>query len=148
MRWQFGPSLRKTPNDYLAIVASAALLAVSIVVWRDLFFFSKVVHLPEWATNLPSPIYTPAYLALVCLVPATFIPSTVSRAVRAVAWAVAISPIPALFVYIVGAAPRGADFWLNALFNYSWVVGFHCLVPALALLAVRGVARTIKGRDG
>ncbi len=135
-------------RHHLAIVSSAALLSVSIFVWRDLFFFSKIVHLPTWTAMLPSPVNTPAYIAFVCLVPAAFIPSTPSGAARALAWAVVFAPLPALIVYITRTMTSDPGSWLNAAFNYAWVVGFHCFLPALGLLAFRALAAVIKGRVG
>jgi len=136
------------PRHHLATIASAALLSVSVFVWRDLFFFSKVAHLPAWTAILPIPINTPAYLAFACLIPAAFIPSTASGAARALAWAIAFSPLPALIMYIASTVTSGTDLWLNAAFNYAWVVGFHCFLPALGLFAVRALAAAIKGRVG
>ena len=136
-------------RDLITTSFSAVLLAVSILVWRDLYFFSKVVYLPTWTANLPSPINTPAYLAVLCLLPAAFISSTRGAAVRAVAWAVLVAPLPALGVYATSTSTTGVNLVLNTVFNYGWVVGFNCLVPALVLLGLRVAASAIKERtDG
>jgi hypothetical protein len=135
-------------RDHVAILTSLLLLAVAIVVWRDLFLFSKVLHLPAWTSSLPDPINTPAYLAALCLMPAAFISSTLPAAVRAATWSVLGAPLPALGLAAIGDSIRDVDVLLNSLFNYAWIVGFHCLVPAVALLAVRVAARVIKERAG
>lgn len=133
-------------RDHIAIITGAAMLATSVIVWHDLFLFSKVVRLPGWAASLPSPINTPRYLAFLCLLPGAFFTSTLSAAIRAVAWTVLFAPLPALVVYLASAAATGAVLWFNAAFNYAWVVGWHCLAPALAVLTTRAVARGIKRR--
>ena len=124
-------------RDLITTSFSAVLLAVSILVWRDMYFFSKVVYLPTWTASLPSPINTPAYLAVLCLLPAAFISSTRGAAVRAVAWAVLVAPLPALGVYATSTSTSGVNLVLNTVFNYGWVVGFNGRVPALVLLARR-----------
>jgi hypothetical protein len=136
-------------RDPITTCFSAVLLATSILVWRDLYFFSKVVYLPTWTANLPSPINTPAYLAVLCLLPAAFISSTRGAAIRAVIWAVLVAPLPALGVYATSTSSSGINLVLNTVFNYGWVIGFNCLVPALVLLGLRVAASSIKERtDG
>jgi hypothetical protein len=125
-----------------------ALLATAVLIWRDLFFFDKVVYLPAWTASLPSPIDTPRYLAFLCLLPAALLTSTLPAAIRAVAWALLLAPLPVLVVYLVNDPSTGADLWFNTAFHYAWVVGFHCLAPALLLLVARAVARAVKGRVG
>lgn len=133
-------------RDLITTSLSVALLAVSVLVWRDLYFFSKVVYLPTWTAGLPSPINAPAYVAALCLLPAAFISSTPGAAVRAVAWAVVVAPLPALGVYATSASSFGVNLVLNTVFNYGWIVGFNCLVPALVLLGLRVAASAIKER--
>ena len=133
-------------RDLITTSFSAVLLAASILVWRDMYLFSKVVHLPTWTASLPSPINTPAYLAVLCLLPAAFISSTRGSAVRAVALAVLVAPLPAIGVYATSTSTSGVNLVLNTVFNYGWVVGFNCLLPALVLLGLRVAASVIKER--
>lgn len=131
-------------RDLIATITSTALLAAAVVTWRELFFFSKAVHLPTWTTNLPSPIDTPRYLAFLCLLPAALFASTLSAAIRAIAWAVLLAPLPALVAYLASGSATGPDRWLNAAFNYAWVIGFNCLVSALILVAARALVLAAK----
>ncbi len=133
-------------RNYLAIIASATLLSVSILIWRDMFLFSKVVYLPTWTAILPSPINTPVYVAFVCLLPAAFIPSTPQGAAHSLVWTVLFSPSLALIAYVAGTISPDSNLWLNAAFNYAWVIGFHCFLPALGLFAVRILAAVVKRR--
>lgn len=40
-------------RNQLALGISIVALSVAMVVWVELFIFSKVVHLPQWADVLP-----------------------------------------------------------------------------------------------
>lgn len=131
-------------RDLIAICSSVVLLAVSVLVWRDLYFFSKTVHLPAWTASLPDPIHTPAYLAVVCLLPAAFISSTLRSAARALAIAVLVAPLPALGVYVI-SKPAGADLLMNTVGNYGFIICYHCFLPASGLLALRVAANSVKG---
>lgn len=133
-------------RNRVATITSAALLAAMVLIWRDLFFFAKVVFLPAWTASLPSPIDTPRYLAFLGLLPAAFFTSSLFAAVRAVAWALLVAPLPALVVYLAGETTTGADPWFNAAFHYVWIVAFHGLAPALLLLAARAAACAVKRR--
>ena len=135
-------------RNNIALAVSLALLSVSIAVWREWFLFSKVVYAPEWSFFLPVLVRAPAFAVFVCLLPAALLPATPSGAARAMSGAVVFSPLPALIMYIASTVTSGTDLWLNAAFNYAWVVGFHCFLPALCLFAVRALAAAIKGRGG
>jgi hypothetical protein len=110
-----------------------------MVIWVDLFIFSKVVYLPAWANVLPAPILAPAFLAFVCLIPAAVVPDTLGGARWAVARSVLLSPLTAIAAYALNPANQDRFLPANAIFNYLWIVLFHCLVPALLLVIVRGV---------
>lgn len=127
-----------------ATFTSAALLATSIFIWRDLFFFSKTVHLPAWTAVLPSPINTPLYLAFFCLLPAAFLTSTLSTAIRATAKAIFLAPLPTFFFLLLSQVGFDIVELVGVLFTYVWVVGFNCLAPALLLVAARAIASAVK----
>jgi hypothetical protein len=131
-----------------ATFTSAALLATSIFIWRDLFFFSKTVHLPAWTAVLPSPIDTPLYLSFFCLLPAAFLTSTLSTAIRATAKAIFLAPLPTFFFLILSHVGFDIVQLVGVLFTYVWVVGFNCLAPALLLVAARAIASAVKGYFG
>jgi len=126
-------------RNQLALGISIVALSVAMVVWVDLFIFSKVVHLPQWADALPLPILAPSFLVFFCLIPAAFGPDSFKSACHAIIFSLLVCPIAAVISYAVN--PLYQDWFLpaNALFNYFWVIGFHCLVPAMLLLAVRAI---------
>jgi hypothetical protein len=127
-------------RDRISTLASLALLAAVMVGWADIFNFSKTVFLPEWAKLLPSPINTPAYLTLLCLIPAAFASTSIQRAVQSVAATVFIAPLFATATYALNPIHQDTYLLANVLFNYVWVVLFDCAVPALLLLAIGVVA--------
>jgi len=127
-----------TRNQYAAI-ASTLLLAAAMTIWSDLFAFSKAVHLPAWTKHLPNPINTPAYLAFVCLAPAALVPITPVSAGLAVIRCLLIAPLPALIGYALNPIYQDQYLFWNLIFNYLWMILFHCLIPALLLLSVRAV---------
>lgn len=124
---------------------SALLLSCTMVLWQDLFLFAKSIHLPTWAKSLPSPVFAPSYLAFLCLIPAALFSPTLSTALRAVLITLCVSPLPALMLY--ANQPRWSlrhDLWVNLLFNYVWMIGFFCLLPAIVLLLARFIWQVVK----
>lgn len=127
-------------RDHISTLTSLALLSTVMVIWADLFNFSKTVRLPEWANLLPSPINVPAYLTLLCLIPAALASTSVQRTVQSVAASVFVAPLFAIAVYALNPIHQNPYLFANALFSYGWIVLFHCTAPAFLLLAVRAAA--------
>ena len=126
-------------RNHTAFVASTLLLSAAMVIWVDLFTFSKVVYLPAWAKVLHTPIMAPAYLAFVCLIPAVFVASSLENARLAVIKSVLLSPVAAIAAYALNPAYQDRFLPMNVLFNYVWIVLFHCFLPALLLVGARAV---------
>ncbi len=117
-----------------------------MVIWADIFNFSKTVYLPEWTKLLPSPINAPAYLTLLCLIPAALASTSVQRAAQGVAASVFVAPLFAVAAYALNPIHQNAYLFANALFSYGWIVLFHCVAPAFFLLAIRASTHYIRGR--
>ena len=124
-------------------LVSTLALSLVMAVWSDMFLWAKVGNLPTWVEALPSPILAPAYLAFVCLVPATFVPETLSRARSAIMKSVLLAPLSAVAVFALNPLHQNAAIPFNVLFHYVWIVLFHCLVPALLLVAIRTAAHVV-----
>ncbi len=129
--------LRHLGRDGVATWASALLLGGAMLAWRDLFFFAKAVYIPAWAEGLPGQLHLPAYMAFLCLLPASFATLKLPAAIRATVSAVCVAPLPALALHTFVQAASGLDWRGNVLFNYVWAIGFHCALPAALLLVVR-----------
>lgn len=83
--------LRHLGRDGVATWASALLLGGAMLAWRDLFFFAKAVYIPAWAEGLPGQLHLPAYMAFLCLLPASFATLTLPAAIRATVSAVCVA---------------------------------------------------------
>jgi hypothetical protein len=126
-------------RNNIAFLASTFFLSVAMVIWVDLFTFSKVVYLPAWAKVLPIPIMVPAYIAFLCLIPATIIANTLASTRVAIAKSVLLSPLAAIAIYALNPSHQNRFLFANALFNYVWIVLFHFLLPALLLIGARTI---------
>lgn len=114
----------------LGLYGSIVLLSVVVLVWRDLFIFSKVFRLPDWAASLPTPMHAPAYLVGLSLLPAILLPSGLTHSVKASCISAALGPIP-------GLIPSGMG--INFAMNYLWIVVFHFAVPLAILITFRAM---------
>ena len=139
------PSLNR---NQLALGISIVALATAMLVWVDLFIFSKVVYLPGWAHILPWPMLAPSLLAGVCLLPAAFGPDSLAASRKAITVSVLITPIAAVAAYSLNPLYQDRFLPANALFNYFWVIGFHCVAPALILYSVRLLIHFTTRRPG
>lgn len=126
-------------RNQLALGISIVALTVVMIVWVDLFTFSKAVHLPQWADALPWPIFAPSFLVFFSLIPAAFGTDTFANAYKAIIFSLLVCPLAAVVAYALNPLYQTRFLPANALFNYFWVIGFHCLVPAMVLLAVRAI---------
>ena len=133
-------------RDRISTLTSLALLSAAMVIWADIFNFSKTVYLPEWAKLLPSPINAPAYLTLLCLIPAALASTSVQHAAQNVAASVFVAPLFAIAAYALNPIHQNTYLIANALFSYGWIVLFHCAVPAFLLLAIRLAAHYIQAK--
>lgn len=115
---------------------SALALAVAMVIWRDLFLFSKSVSLPAWAEFLPSPLLAPAMIVFLLLAPAALLVHDYDRARQVLVSAILLSPLPCLLVY-AATSPVRRGLWFIIPFHYGWIVVFHCLVPAVIWMLLR-----------
>lgn len=124
-------------RNQVAMGVSLFALSICMVIWTDLFVFSKVVYLPHWAQWLPWPMLAPATLAFICLLPATFGADSLANSRKAITQAVLLAPTVALATYALNPLHQNGYLPANALFNYFWIIGFHCLAPALMLWSIR-----------
>ncbi|QWT45258.1 hypothetical protein [Azospira inquinata] len=129
----------KISRNHLSLVSSIILLASAMVVWPNLFLWSKVAHLPAWAEHLPAPVFTGAYVSFVCLIPAALWTDTFSSAKRALLSAVIVAPVFAVATYTLSPEHQDQYLLFNVLFHYVWVILFCMFVPACALAAIRKI---------
>lgn len=118
------------------VLLSFLMLSSAMLLWPEFYLFSKSVKLPVWASYLPSPMQTGAYLATLGLIPVAWGLARFDRAVKATSLVLLVSPVIPIFSY---ALARGhTDYlWSGAAFNYVFVLGLSLAAPALSLLALR-----------
>lgn len=131
-------------RNFVAFIASTLLLSAAMIIWVDLFTFSKVVYRPAWAKVLPMPRMVPAYLAFVCLIPAAVVASTPKDALLAVTKSFLLSPLAAIAAFALNPAHQYWFLPINMLYNYVWIVLFHCILPALLLVSARGIFHYVR----
>ncbi|WP_459720193.1 hypothetical protein [Sideroxyarcus sp. TK5] len=128
---------RTVSRNRIAYFISLAALSAAMVIWGDLFRWSKVIHLPEWANALPEPLMLPAYITFVCLLPAALGADNMVSARSAVLSTVLIAPVVAVATYALEPLHQNAELLFNALFHYVWIVLFFCVLPAILVILIR-----------
>jgi hypothetical protein len=127
----------------IMLVASTLALSTAMAIWSDLFLFAKVVFEREWVTRLPESMQMMAgsIVVLACLIPTAFFIGSPRNAVRATAKAILLSPLAAVAVCAWASRRELAEEWylapLGLFSQYIWILLFHCIAPALVLLAIR-----------
>jgi hypothetical protein len=128
------------PNPQsLGFVLSMFMLSLAVVIWSDMFLFSKTVYFPEWTKILPSPIDAPKFITFLCLISVVFSAKTLVKATTSTSKVILLAPLAALPKYVLNTAVLDIHLLLNLVFHYLWMIGFHCLLPALALLGLRTI---------
>jgi hypothetical protein len=135
---QFSMSATMSRNR-IAFFASLTTLSAAMVIWGDLFRWSKVAHLPAWAEVIPAPLMFPSYLALVCLLPAALGTDSVASARAAVLKSVLLAPFAAVIAFALNPLHQNTSLVFNALFHYVWIVLFFCALPAILVVFIRAV---------
>ena len=139
-------------RNRIAFSASLVTLSAAMVIWGDLFRWSKVTYLPEWAHALPASLMLPSYLTFVCLLPAALGTVSLANARAFVLKTVLVAPIAAVIAFAVSPQHQNAALLFNALFHYVWIVLFFCALPAILAILIRAaiavaLKRTLSGRE-
>ena len=106
-------------RNSIAFFASMAALSAAMVIWGDLFRWSKVAYLPAWARVLPAPLMLPSYLTFVCLLPAALGTDSLVSARAAVLKSVLLAPFAAVIAFALNPLHQNASLLFNALFHLS-----------------------------
>jgi hypothetical protein len=132
----------------LGFLLTTGASVFAIFTWPEIFLFSKVVYPPAWAILLPHPLMAPQFLALLSLVPAMAVPQTVGKSAAALAKSVVAAPLAAALIYMQEYGEGDNGLWLNAAFNYVWVLFFYFLSPAALLLLFRALFDFARAQRG
>lgn len=127
----------------VSFVISLLSLSFAMACWPNLFLFAKSVHLPAWAESLSSPINAPKYVTFLCLIPLAFSQSKLfNTGIRLSKIILLASIVPVVF-YILETSSQDIRLIYNVIFQYFWVIGWNCTLPALALLVLNGLCKLI-----
>jgi len=127
----------------IVLVGSTLALSAAMAIWADVFLFAKSAFEPKWVARLPESmqIMAGSLVVLACLIPSAFIIESPRTAVWVTAKVILLSPLAAVTVCAWRSRHELADEWFIApvglLSQYVWVLLFHCVAPALLLLAIR-----------
>jgi hypothetical protein len=115
----------------VGIAASAALSASAILLWPELFLFSKVVHYPEWAGIFPDPLIPAWCLAFGALGPTWLGP--LRRAGIRIALGSLLGPLMGAAAHDMGLGFSS----INTLYQFAWAFIFCFLGPMLLMQLLR-----------
>lgn len=122
---------------------SVFALSLAILCFVDIFVFSKVIHVPDWAFSLPGPLFLTHYIVAVCLIPVVVLSNGFRMAISNVIATIMSAPILGLIIFSVSADWQGY-FFSGLTINYLWIVFFHCFPPAIALLGLRACVQYLR----
>jgi hypothetical protein len=128
-------------RDHIALGVSTVALGAAMVAWFDLFAFSKVVYVPDWAPFLPTPPFAGAIVAMPFLIPVVLFSHSLRAACTGVIFAAALSPVPALVVYALAPLHQHSGLPLNLLVQYVLLAVLGCLLPGSVMLGLRLVLK-------
>jgi hypothetical protein len=113
------------------IVVSAALSAWAILLWPELFLFSKVVQYPVWAGIFPDPMIPAWCLAFGALGPTWLGP--LRRAGVRIALGSLLGPLVGAVAHDMGL---GFSF-IDVVYQFAWAFIFCFLGPMLLMQLLR-----------
>jgi hypothetical protein len=133
-------------RDRTALIVSTIALGVAMLAWFDLFAFSKVVYLPDWASLLPTPPFTGVVLAIPFLIPVVHFSHSLRAASKGTLCAAALAPLPSLVVYGLAPLHQHSGLALNLLIQYIVLAVLGCLLPGSVMLGFRMVLKNMVDR--
>lgn len=133
-------------RDRLAFAVSAAVLATAMWHWFDMFAFSKVVYVPQWASLLPLPPLAGSFVAIPFLIPVACMTQNMRAGCKGVVWAAVVSPVPALVAYALAPSHQHAGLPLNLLVQFTTLSVLGCLFPGSVMLGLRAVFALVTER--
>lgn len=114
---------------FLSLIALSAFTAT----FPDLFFFSKEMHLPEWAKQLPAPLkpfHAGRYVSFLLFLPVALLTGFGFNKLGPLLVVAIACPFPAVVIH------NNVDF-LSGLFNWLFIIVWTLSLPLLAVLTLR-----------
>ena len=132
------------------ILISFLSLTASIVIWPELFLFSKVAHLPKWVTYFPHHIIGTYILTLICLLPLLFLSKPTKSLLFMFVKILISSSI--LGINLAFYLDHGEYTLTNYIANYlgqtAWLLFVIFLAPSLIILILNALIMKRKYNNG
>jgi hypothetical protein len=130
-------------TKYLFLISLLSLSAL-LVLFSDLYLFSKFVTIPPWIEQLPKPFSYfgfPGFTRVaifICLMPIAFAKEKLIKSSLLVLKTVVLSVIPVIITHSIEIIPNFSDYrdWGNIPYQYLWIIVFHYLIPVLSVMLI------------
>lgn len=122
-----------TTASRAGFVLSLVTLSAFIAYFPDLFLFSKEMHFPEWAKQLPAPLkpfHAGRYVSFLLFLPVALFTGFGFNKLGPLLVVVVASPFPAVVIH------NNVDF-LSGLLNWLFIIVWTLSLPLLAVLTLR-----------
>jgi hypothetical protein len=128
-------------QNRIAFFASLIMLSLAMIIWRDMFLFAKSAPVPRWSYFLPYPFILTSDIVFVCLLPVVFFTDSFRHACASVVICVLLSPLVPVITWMTTLSYTPL---VNGIYNYLFIILFHCAFPMLIVLSVRGIINFIQ----
>ena len=119
-------------RNRIAFFASLIMLSFAMIICRDMFLFAKFIRLTEWSKSLPFLFKLPSVdMVIICLLPVALFTDSFSFAFASVVICVLLSPLVPVITWMTTISYHPL---VNGIYNYLFIVLFHCAFPALLVL--------------
>ncbi len=128
-------------RNRVAFFVSLIMLSVAMILWRDMFLFAKSAPVPKWSYFLPYPFILTSDIVFVCLLPVAFLVNRFRFACASVMMCVLLSPLVSVITWMTTISYTPL---LNGIYNYLFIILFHCVFPAFLVLIIRAIINFIQ----
>ena len=128
------------------ILVSFLSLTTSIVIWPELFLFSKVVHLPKWATYLPYFFMGAHLLTFICLLPLLFLSKPIKSLLIIIFIVLTLSSIFGINLALY--LGHGTYTINNYISQTAWLFTVIFLLPSLVIVVINALIGKGKYNNG
>jgi hypothetical protein len=137
------PVLLYMKRNRIAFFVSLIMLSLALIIWRDMFLFAKSVSVtwPKWSYFLPYPFILTSDIVIVCLLPVAFFTDSFRFACASVVMCVLLSPLVPVINWMTTISYTPL---INGIYNYLFIILFHCAFPVFLVLFIRGTTNYIQ----
>ncbi len=127
-------------RNRIAFFASLIMLSFVMIIWRDMFLFTKSAPVPKWSYFLPYPFILTSDIVFVCLLPVAFFPKSFRFKYASVLICVLLSPLIPVVTWMTTISYHPL---VNGIYNYLFIILFHCFFPVFFIVLIRTIVDCI-----